>query len=121
MTGLTIRQNDYLTNTIIYAMLYSMSNDTDIITAVDTAPGASDGDWFSVIDDLKVKGRLPNTDTINRSKMSRMLRIDVAHISRIFSGKSSPSLKLAIRIAKYLEITVEELNSVLPKKVLKKR
>ena len=61
-------------------------------------------------------GGLPNPEDINRSKMSRALRVDVAHISRIFSGKSNPSLKLAMKIAKYLDITVEGLYSILPKK-----
>ena len=46
---------------------------------------------------------------VNRTKMARELGVDLAHISRIFSGKSTPSLELAWRIAGYLEMTLEEL------------
>jgi len=58
----------------------------------------------------------PELDAINRSEMARTLRIDVAHISRILSGKSNPSLKLALRMAKHLGTTVEELYDTLPPK-----
>lgn len=46
---------------------------------------------------------------INRTEIAKTVGIDVAHISRIFSRKSRPSLELAVKIAKHLGITVEEL------------
>lgn len=52
-------------------------------------------------------------DTINRSELARATGIDVAHISRIFSGKANPSLALAVRIAEHLEISLDELSGAL--------
>ena len=46
---------------------------------------------------------------VNRTEMANTLNVDIAHISRIFSGKSTPSLELALRIAEYLHITVDGL------------
>ncbi len=48
-------------------------------------------------------------NTVNRSKIARDTNTDKAHISRIFSRKSRPSISLAFRIAKSLDVTVEEL------------
>lgn len=48
-------------------------------------------------------------DRINRTEIAKALGVDLAHISRIFSGKSTPSLTLALRIARHLGITVDEL------------
>jgi len=41
-------------------------------------------------------------------ELSRSTGIDQAHISRIFSGKSKPSLPLALTLAKELNITIDE-------------
>jgi len=54
-----------------------------------------------------------NLATIPRAKLARAVGADIAHISRILSRKSRPGLDLAVRIAKYLEITVEELLELL--------
>ena len=48
-------------------------------------------------------------DTINRSEMSRQLGVDIAHISRILSGKRNTSLNMSARIADYLGITIDQL------------
>ena len=50
---------------------------------------------------------------VNRSEMARALGVDVAHISRIFSGKSLPSLELAVRIAGHMGISLDELCALL--------
>lgn len=56
------------------------------------------------------KPNKPNKPTdINRSDLARATGIDIAHISRIFNGKSRPSLGLALKIANHLGMTVEEL------------
>jgi len=47
--------------------------------------------------------------TINRSEMARATKVDVAHISRIVNGKAAPSLPLAVKMAKHLGITVDDL------------
>ncbi len=52
--------------------------------------------------------------SVNRSRMSRDLGINVAHVSRILSGKSHPSLALARRIADYLKVTVEDFCKAIP-------
>ena len=46
---------------------------------------------------------------VNRSEIARVTGINIAHISRVFSGKSKPSLTLARQIATHLDISVEEL------------
>jgi transcriptional regulator with XRE-family HTH domain len=46
---------------------------------------------------------------INRSMVARETGVDLAHISRIFNLKATPSLYLACRIATTLEITVDSL------------
>ena len=50
-----------------------------------------------------------DVSAVNRSEMSRRLKIDLAHISRVLNGKRSPSLRLAMRMADYLGVTVEGL------------
>jgi transcriptional regulator with XRE-family HTH domain len=54
-----------------------------------------------------------DTNTINRSELARAVGVDVAHISRIFSGKSNPSLDLASKIAQHLGITLDRLFSII--------
>ena len=54
--------------------------------------------------------------TINRSKVARETSTDLAHISRIFSGKATPSLDLARRIADSLDVTVDQLIEALPER-----
>ena len=46
---------------------------------------------------------------VNRSELARAVGVDLAHISRIFSGKSFPSFKLAVKIASHLEISTDVL------------
>lgn len=53
---------------------------------------------------------------VNRSAMSRALGTDLAHISRIFSGQRKPSFKLAARIAEYMGISLDELDTLLKEK-----
>lgn len=47
--------------------------------------------------------------SVNRSRMARELGVDLAHISRIWSGKARPSLGLAKRMAENMGITLDEL------------
>lgn len=46
---------------------------------------------------------------VNRSQVARETGTDLAHISRIFSRKSTPSLVLATRIARVLGVSMDEL------------
>ena len=46
---------------------------------------------------------------VNRSMVARETGVDLAHISRIFNLKATPSLYLACRIATALEVTVDSL------------
>lgn len=46
---------------------------------------------------------------VNRSEIARAVGVDLAHISRIFSGKATPGLSLAVKIAIHLGITVDDL------------
>lgn len=46
---------------------------------------------------------------VNRSAIARATNTNLAHISRIFSGKRKPSLTLARKISAFLGVTVEEL------------
>lgn len=46
---------------------------------------------------------------INRTRMARDLKVDISHVSRIFSKRALPSLSLAHRMAAYLGVTLEEL------------
>lgn len=57
-----------------------------------------------------------NISTVNRSQVARITGTDLAHISRIFNGKATPSLDLAKRIADSLEITVDQLIKALPER-----
>ena len=50
---------------------------------------------------------------VNRSYVARETGTDLAHISRIFSHQSLPSITLATRIARVLDITVDDLCEVL--------
>lgn len=52
---------------------------------------------------------------INRSEMARALGVDLAHISRILSGQRNPSLKLAVRMAEYLGVSLDGLYLLLPR------
>lgn len=52
-------------------------------------------------------------DEVNRSRVAREAGTDLAHISRIFSLQSTPSLWLAVRIARSLDITLDELCQLL--------
>ena len=53
---------------------------------------------------------------VNRSQVARTTGTDLAHISRIFNGKATPSLDLAKRIADSLGITVDQLIEALPER-----
>ena len=46
---------------------------------------------------------------VNRSEVARQTGADLAHISRIFNRKGNPSLPLAVKIARILHVTVEDL------------
>lgn len=46
---------------------------------------------------------------VNRSELARVTGVDMAHISRVFSGKSRPSLSLAVAISNHLNISVDSL------------
>ena len=50
---------------------------------------------------------------VNRSQVARDTGTDLAHISRIFSKKSTPSLVLATRIARVLDVSVDHLCAAL--------
>ena len=50
---------------------------------------------------------------LSRTKLARAVKVDLAHISRIFSGKRSPSLDLARRIADYMGVSLEKLQAFL--------
>jgi len=50
---------------------------------------------------------------MTRYGIAKATGVDVGHISRIFSGKGRPSLRLARMIALYLEMPVEELCNIL--------
>ena len=56
---------------------------------------------------------LPANNEINRSAMARAIHVDVAHVSRILSGKRNPSLAVASRMADYLGITLDDLFRVI--------
>lgn len=55
--------------------------------------------------------------TISRSGLARDTGYDKSHISRVFAGKTKPSLECVQAMAKALGITVDELTN----KVLTKR
>ena len=46
---------------------------------------------------------------VNRSMVARETGVDLAHVSRIFNLKATPSLYLACRISAALEISLDEL------------
>lgn len=46
---------------------------------------------------------------VNRTQVAKLTGTDMAHISRIFSLQRTPSLMLATRIARVLNITVDSL------------
>jgi len=46
---------------------------------------------------------------VNRSWVARLTGTDLAHISRIFSKKATPSLVLATRIARVLGVSMDSL------------
>ena len=46
---------------------------------------------------------------INRTAIAKATGYDVAHISRIFSGKSRPSYECSKAIAEYLSVDINEL------------
>ena len=48
-----------------------------------------------------------------RTKLAKAVKVDLAHISRIFSGKRSPSLDLARRIADYMGVSLDKLQAFL--------
>ena len=50
---------------------------------------------------------------LSRTKLARAVKVDLAHISRIFSGKRSPSLDLARRIADYMGVSLDKLQAFL--------
>jgi len=52
-------------------------------------------------------------DEINRSEISRATEINLAHVSRIFSGKASPSFKAAKKIADHLDISLDEFHDLI--------
>ncbi len=51
--------------------------------------------------------------TVNRSATARALNINVAHVSRILTGKRVPSFKLAAKMAYYFNISLEQLHDLL--------
>lgn len=53
--------------------------------------------------------------TINRSAMSRALKVDIAHVSRVLSGKRKPSFDLAVKISQYLGVSLDALYALLPR------
>ncbi|MGG4156887.1 helix-turn-helix transcriptional regulator [Delftia tsuruhatensis] len=46
---------------------------------------------------------------MTRAQLANLLQISVSHLTRIEDGKSKISLKLAVRIAKTLDCTVNDL------------
>ena len=50
---------------------------------------------------------------LSRTAMARAVKVDLAHISRIFSGRRSPSLDLARRIADYMGVSLDKLQAFL--------
>lgn len=46
---------------------------------------------------------------ITQSELAELLKISVGHMNKVERGVSTPSLKLAVRIAKTLESTLDEL------------
>lgn len=46
---------------------------------------------------------------ISQEELAELLKISVGHLNRVERGKRSPSLKLAVRIAKTLDCTLDEL------------
>ena len=51
--------------------------------------------------------------TVNRSAMSRAIRVDLAHVSRMLSGQRNPSWEVAKKIAKYLGVSLDQLRELL--------
>jgi len=86
----------------------------------------ADGKIDSNMDnDVKVDKKILDIATVNRSAAARALNVNVAHISRILSGQRAPSLRLAFKMAYYLNITLERLHVMLypdakPPKIAKK-
>ena len=54
-----------------------------------------------------------NITQVNRSQVARETGTDLAHISRIFNRKATPSLVLAVRIARVLDVSVDHLCAAL--------
>jgi len=50
---------------------------------------------------------------VNRSQVARETGTDLAHISRIFNKKATPSLVLASRIARVLGVSIDHLCAAL--------
>jgi DNA-binding XRE family transcriptional regulator len=50
---------------------------------------------------------------LSRTKLAKAVKVDLAHISRIFSGQRSPSLDLARRIADYMGVSLDKLQTFL--------
>lgn len=67
-------------------------------------------DFAVIISDRKAqKRKVP----IFVSRLARETGYNKSHISRVFSGKTKPSMECLFKIASALQITVDELVSVL--------
>lgn len=58
---------------------------------------------------------------VSRSEIARKSGLSRSYLSYVFSGKRQPSLAAAVKIAKALGVTVEQLHKGLPKPVEEKR
>jgi len=47
-------------------------------------------------------------DAINRTRMARRAGVDLAHASRILTGKMLPGIGPAVKMANYLSISLDE-------------
>lgn len=48
-------------------------------------------------------------DSVNRTQMAQDLGVTRFHVGRVLSGKKVPSLSVALKIAKRVGVTVEDL------------
>lgn len=59
---------------------------------------------------FRIEGR---TITVVISDVARHTGLNIAHVSRIFSGKRTPSLRAAKKISGCLDISLDQLYSIL--------
>jgi transcriptional regulator with XRE-family HTH domain len=50
---------------------------------------------------------------VNRSEMSRQLGMDVAHVSRVLTGKRNPSIHTAAKMAEYLGLPLDKFYALI--------